>query len=441
MKKAAPFFKGILTICAAARACILLLLAVIAAIPQSAIAENSRASAGYFSAHDGFPLLVDGVEGSRMDNYADTALLDVIYCADSENPFTSMIVDPYYRNDGQDIRADFQAAVDGAAPNNEYARYWHGSQVLLRPLLMLTDIQGCRVVLFALLLVLNGILAWLLVRKKAWIPLVAYFASLLLVQFWTAAFTLEYIMVLLVMSAACIAVTAWQGRGEGRITTVFILSGVLTCFLDFLTAETLTFTIPVILLLMLWEQESASLKTQMLRLIKWGCAWLFSYAAMFAIKLLLVLMVAGKETFAGIFQFAALRIEGQTLLADGSVGEVSPFTALARNLACLWPFSDENASVMGVLLTAVVVLLVLLAALYLFRGEKARFSYMAVLFAVGLVPYLRYVLIYSHAHVHYFFTFRAQMALLMALIAMFVHGFHDSPLWRRKPAKKKGGRR
>ena len=96
---------------------------------------------------------------------------------------------------------------------------------------------------------------------------------------------------------------------------------------------------------------------------------------------------------------------------------------------------------MGVLLTAVVVLLVLLAALYLFRGEKARFSYMAVLFAVGLVPYLRYVLIYSHAHVHYFFTFRAQMALLMALIAMFVHGLHDSPLWRRKPVKKKGGRR
>ena len=73
---------------------------------------------------------------------------------------------------------------------------------------------------------------------------------------------------------------------------MFILSGVLTCFLDFLTAETLTFTIPVILLLMLWEQESASLKTQVLRLIKWGCAWLGSYAAMFAIKWLLVLMVA-----------------------------------------------------------------------------------------------------------------------------------------------------
>ena len=110
-------------------------------------------------------------------------------------------------------------------------------------------------------------------------------------------------------------------------------------------------------------------------------------------------------------------------------------------MAALLPFVNEAASVTAVILTAVAVLLVIFAVLYLFRGDGLDMGYLLCLLLVGLLPYVRYVLIYSHAHVHYFFTFRAQMALLMALIAMFVHGLHDSPLWRRKPAKKKGGRR
>ena len=437
-----PILNSILIFLAALLGCSLLLLAVIVAIPQRAIAENSRESAEYFSVHDGFPLLMDGVEGSRLDNYADIALLDVIYCADSAHPFTSMIAAPYYRNDGQDIRADYHAAVfDGAVPNNEYSRYWHGSQVLLRPLLMLTDIQGCRAVLFALLLVLNGLLAWLLVCRRAWLPLITYFAALVVVQFWVSAFTLEYIMVLLVISAACILVVRWLDRGEGRLTAIFIVSGVLTCFIDFLTAETLAFTVPAILALMLREKEGASFKHELLRLLKWGCGWLISYAATFAVKWVLAYAASGAASWQNTMKRAALRIEGQTLLPDGTVGVVTPFTALARNLSCLWPFTVENASVTSVLLTAVIVLLVVCAALYLFRGDSVKLPYVAALVLVGLVPYLRYALIYSHAHVHYFFTYRAQMASVMVLIAVCVHTLYHSPLWHRKRAKKKGGGR
>ena len=439
MKRAAPLFKGILTFCAAALACILLLLAVIAAIPQRAIEDNCREAADYFSSHEAFPLLIDGVEGSRMDNYADTALLDVIFCADSRQPLRSLILAPYYRNEGQDIRADFQAAVSGAAPNNEYARYWHGSQLLLRPLLMVTSIEGCRTVLFLLFLALNAALAVVLVRKKAYLPIVGYFAALVCIHFYTAAFTLEYIMVLLVMSAASLAVAML--KNSRRLTYLFLLSGVVTCFLDFLTAETLSFTIPALLALMLTEKEQHPLPAHLLRLVKWGAAWLCSYAAMFAIKWLAVLAMAGEETFRNIFSFAALRIDGQTPLSDGTVGTVTPLTALARNLAALIPFVNENASVTAVILTAVAVLLVIFAALYLFRGDNLDMGYLLSLLLVGLLPYVRYILIYSHAHVHYFFTFRAQMALLLAIFAICVHCLRTSPLWRKKPAPKKGGRR
>ena len=86
-------------------------------------------------------------------------------------------------------------------------------------------------------------------------------------------------------------------------------------------------------------------------------------------------------------------------------------------------------------------LLVIFAALYLFRGKALHIGYLLSLLLVGLLPYVRYILIYSHAHVHYFFTFRAQMALLLAIFAICVHCLRTSPLWRKKAPHKKGGHR
>ena len=189
------------------------------------------------------------------------------------------------------------------------------------------------------------------------------------------------------------------------------------------------------------EKERRTLATYLLQLVKWGAAWLSSYAAMFAIKWLAVWATAGEEVFRNIFTSAALRIDGQTLLTDGTVGTVTPLTALARNLAALIPFVNENASVTAVILTAVAVLLVIFAVLYLLRGDGLDMGYLLCLLLVGLLPYVRYCLIYSHAHVHYFFTFRAQMALLLAVFAICVHCLRSSPLWCKKAPRKKGGRR
>ena len=144
--KSAAIFAVTLGICGG------LLFCVCALIPQSAIQPAMQQAEAYFSALQGSVRVLDGVENTRADDYADIALFDVIYHVDASRPLYSMIAAPYYRNEGGDIRLDFRASVvEGQQPNGEYARYWHGSQVLLRPLLTFTSIHGCRAALFGLL--------------------------------------------------------------------------------------------------------------------------------------------------------------------------------------------------------------------------------------------------------------------------------------------------
>ena len=66
--------------------CVCLLFAVCAVIPQKSIHQGCMESEAFFTANEGFPLLFESNLGSRLDNYADTALLDVIYNVDASRP-------------------------------------------------------------------------------------------------------------------------------------------------------------------------------------------------------------------------------------------------------------------------------------------------------------------------------------------------------------------
>ena len=439
--------RGIAVFAASVCVCAALLLAVCAWIPQSSIAPAMQRAEAYFSANGGFPMVVEGAAATRMDNYADVALLSVIYHADHTQPLRSVISSPYYRNDGQDIRLDFHASVvDGQPANNEYSRYWHGSQVLLRPLLTFASIEGCRAILFGLLLAMNAVLAWLLVRRRALRPLIIYLAGMVLVQFWMCLFTLEYVMSFLVMTGACIAVAllvkpgAAPAQNTCRMTHICIASGVAVCFLDFLTAETLTFTVPVLLFLML-NQESSQKPLHWKQLFGWlvrfGAAWVLSYAMMFLIKWALVYAVMGAEALMNVFSSAAYRID-RSAAADPAAGETVRSALLpamlARNIGILFPFATR-LTVSSAFGAAAGVLAVWGAVWYLFRAPKTDGVFLTGLLLVGLIPYARMLALSSHALDHYFFTYRAQAATLMALLAVLVYSIRPSDL--RKGQKRR----
>ncbi|MBQ9458986.1 MAG: hypothetical protein IJU66_03545, partial [Oscillospiraceae bacterium] len=87
--------KYALAFCLAA-ALMLALLVAAACVPRRTIEQNMRASAEYLAADMVFPTAVEGVEGSRIDRYADSILLGIAWQYDSADPLRSVMRSAYY---------------------------------------------------------------------------------------------------------------------------------------------------------------------------------------------------------------------------------------------------------------------------------------------------------------------------------------------------------
>lgn len=105
--------------------------------------------------------------------------------------------------------------------------------------------------------------------------------------------------------------------------------------------------------------------------------------------------------------------------AGGAVSGVSAdnyiFTAINRNLKCLFPFEYGiyGAIVLVVFLAIMVVMPVVLSKVTL---KKDIYWKQILLYAnLGLLPFVRLAVLHNHAYLHYFFTYRALASSVMAL--------------------------
>lgn len=271
---------------------LLCMLVLSAVIPRSSIKENVYESAIYLCEGELFGEVIEDVKGSKIDRYADSILLAIAYQYDSEQPLTSVMWSSYYYTEYQNENENLLDAVtNNYDANQQYVRYWHGSNAIVRPLLTFLNLKQ-----------------------------------------------------------------------------IYILNGII---LGLLTTETLTLTVP--LLLILWVQQNqhrhenrqASIGITIKAIVAWGI---------------------------GFLQYI--------------------FGAIWNNIKCLFPF---EYGMIGALIGSVLVLLVLYIG-YVYRGKKIDRKCVLLYALIGLIPYIRYVVLHNHSYLHCFFTYRAQMATILAIV-------------------------
>lgn len=414
---------GVLT----AAVCILLLF-VTGLIPQSAIKESCAESAGYFMEHELFEDIIPGQFNTNRDNYADCILLNVMYHISDEDTFRSLIRASYYNPELEEVNVSFYDSIrEVQEPNVDYFRYWHGSMVLIRPLFMLTGIEGTRLILggtVCLLVVAAALILWRLRAKAA---AIVYLVANVLIQVWMCLFCIEYVTTFLVANAVLLAELYLfskrkdQEQLRKQVMRLLAVSGVVTCFVDFLTTETLTVTIPLLfLMILLYESgELRSTKEELKYLVGCGVTWGLSYAGMFLLKWLLAVGVLGVQAFGEAMAAAGERIGGTVYLGNTNLDpEAGAFERiiglLYRNQGCLFPFKDEMS--MGAAMWLFIgVCFVCFSVVYLLRPAKCSLSIVGLCLLLGAVPYLRYLVLQNHAYIHYFFTYRAQLVTVTAI--------------------------
>ena len=430
LRRAAVFAAVLLALWAA--------LVAAAAIPNERIYDNMYESAFFFKDHA--PYVNESQLRLVQDNYADVILLNVTWNMGSD-PFVSTLNSAYYDgNDGENDYGEnwgFYCTLAGTPPNKDYSRYWHGMAALIRPFMLFTDIDGIKLIGTITAFVLLAVNTALLIIKRQYFAAGALVAALMCVHVWNIGISLEYQPAVLVTLALLPLYILFE-KNDGALSIFAVISGVMIAFFDFLTCETLTILIPLLIVFIMRKQDNRlpEFKDCFLLTMKCGAAWFLSYSGAYIVKWSAASLVTGENKFAAALSSVEERLVGEAEELD-PVAQF--FLAPLANISTLFGGYDRvswgNIAV-GLIISAVV----FGAIFYLFRcREKFDRSFTLIMLILGALPIARYFLLNNHSYLHEFFTYRALASTILALFAMLWYSLEFRP--KKKNSAAKGGKK
>ncbi len=403
------------------------ILCLAAKIPTQAIYKHTLESAEYLSEGGTFPYIIEDNPATRIDHYADAILLNIAWNYDTGYPLRSTMLSAYYYSPDHEETMNLLLSVrDGREANQQYMRYWHGSIAVVRPLLMIMPIQGIYILNAVILFLLFLTVMILLIRMRQIVPALGITLGVVMTAWWFVPLSLEYTWTCSLSLAATLAVICLSRIDMNAIQygLFFMITGMVTIFLDFLTTETLTLLFPLLTLLWLGKDKLDTVKTSITSVITWG----IGYSCMWMTKWLLASIVFQEN----VIPYLDSHIEEWLI---GKVVGVNPFMktieAILLNIGNLFPLGY------GIIGKVIAALLVILAVFIVIRYHRKDYdkTFIMVASVLGFIPFLRYIVMHNHSHWHNFFTYRALASTIFAIVLIIGEITEISPLTREKKLK------
>lgn len=390
--------------------CMPALLVLSAMIPQEYIRDNMLRSAEYLYESELFGDVIEGIDGSRIDRYADSILLNIAYHYDKDYPLRSVMVSAYYFTPDHEENENLLIAVrDDMGMNRQYLRYWHGSIAVIRPLLTLMPINGIYILNGAVILALIALYIYVFAKDGDYAAPVALFISLTITRSFYVPLSCEYAPTyILMLVSSCIAVILYKKGQYAWLKPLFFITGMATSFADFLTTETLTLLVPLITLIWLLRKAGRRstdlIKNTVILTILWACG----YVVMWVSKWILCSAVFSENAMQYVTDHVSERLGG-----DLGLNMWQYITgALLRNIGCLFPLG--YGAIGGMIFIAHIIFAAYRG--YVYKRGSINGYLVTALSVMAIIPYIRFIVLHNHSYIHYFFTYRAQAATVMAIV-------------------------
>ena len=336
-----------------------------------------------------------------------------------ESPFVQAIRNTWYQVDDAhqleslQIKANDKTVVD----NREYLRYWEALEIFIRPLLQFFNYYQIKyfvsIVMITLLVItsinISGVLG---IGYGVALPI-----SFMCIQYVIVANSFIYSAVYAIMMINILYIIhSYKAQDEtwiGKLSYVFVLTGVLTGCFDKLTTPIITLGVPLIIITLLLEKNPEwKLNKSIYSIIRYSLIWVLSYGMSFITKFLIASIILNKNVFAEGIDSILYRTTGDT----GYGVDVFWFRSLEWNIRHMF-----YPVLKGVYFVIVVLWIVLLLYNIIKKKRITGFSLkMLPIFMIGIYPYIWYSVFQNHSIVHEWMTFRAQMITLFGLMAIMV---------------------
>lgn len=296
----------------------------------------------------------------------------------------------------------------------EYSRYWHGYLVYLKPLLMCMSWRSVETFLLVfqviLLLAALGLSCY---RKMPFLGLgiVCAFLFMKPLGIW---FSLTLSDCWAIALAAVIILLLFNDRLEKRNwhEELFLITGILTAYVDFLTYPVVTLGIPLCVWLVLSAQEYRGWRRQLCKVF-WICAcWGVGYVGMWGMKW----VVADVTCQTGTLRNAVWAVIFRTEPLDG-YGSV--LSGISRTFQAVLRQYDSAAYGIGFGIIAASALVSV--ALCLIKARSAKWGVSVICLALAaLLPVGWLAVTQNHTAIHCAYTFRIAGVTVMALCCITV---------------------
>lgn len=412
-------------------ACIgLLALMAVYALPTEPMSRHVKDSIEIYQKEGLYYSWAPGKNSSQIDNFTDSIMLrETIYPADG-SVLENALLNPNfgYKDDDQ-----VQSLIKQLQGEKEdfvfyYSRYWHGYLFFLKPALLITNISNIRMANALLQMFLAASIIYLLGLKLGRGYAFSYFLTYLFLNPISLALSFQYSTMYYLMSFISLFIllrTDWVSKGQ-HFLYVFLFSGILTAFFDFLTYPLISIGIPLTIFLLLtryYQNTREIFQTIILSTVFWG----FGYGGMYISKWVLGNLLTNKDVISDSIQQLGHRVSSSG--SDDAMANVvvSPWKAIFQNLkiffreVILFP-------VMGSLIYA------------LYRIRKVRKNNLSIdcfsalrrgLMFIACYPFFWYIVFRNHSYIHYWFTYR-EIGISIFAIGCLLSTFFSTKLSRKE---------
>ena len=263
-------------------------------IPSSAIEGNVRQSV--LQLNDEGPKYttqIGFVQPYKLAVFSDCLMMGIAYCADNSQPLQSAMNARFMMVDGSPVKGSrimMEHPDDQRLQPVIYSRYWHGNQVIIRPLLSVMPLNGIRtinVVLLTLLWLTLLVVMWQRVGRADALIVAGCLAAVMVPS---VPLCLNYVSTFYIALVASVVILLWKpatARWQSAVILFFVI-GAATTFLDLLTTPMVAMAVPLVVYMLYRKPEKTWRAVILLSL-----AWLLGYASLWATKWLLAILITG----------------------------------------------------------------------------------------------------------------------------------------------------
>lgn len=383
-----------------------LLMLLVNLLPTDGMKKHITESVKVMEREGDYHEVLPGVISSRLDNFTDSIMLlssahqeDVSLIERTMNIYRVR----YEGKTPSEALVSYGTGEEGYTVS-AYSRYWHGYQIFLKPLLMFFNYQEIRYLNICLQVILICTVIFELVKKKKEIYIFPYLLMLFSLMPVSVGLSLQFSSIFYITNIAVFVLLKWWEvlKEKKLFLLFFMIIGMLTSFMDFLTYPLVTLGVPIVFYFLLLSEDV--FLRNILEIIKCSVIWAVGYAGMWAGKWGIGSLLLRENIITDAVNALLNRTSSETADVSLTFGDV-----MEKNLSAMF------GTPIKILFLGTLFVMITILAVKTIQDKKNYFGNFHYLI-VACMPVAWYMVTKNHSYMHFWFTYRELAILIFAVL-------------------------